>query len=85
VTPLVTEPAGRVRAEVRFDRDGTATTDARTVDLAGLRPLTVDLGDAAPPCPHDEGPGATGWLFAASAGLVVAGYVGMLTRYVRGR
>jgi hypothetical protein len=84
-TPLVGKPPGRVRVEVRFERDGRATLDAHDFDAAALAPSPVELGAAAPPCGHREGPGATAWLFAAGAAFVVAGYARMLLRYARGR
>jgi hypothetical protein len=85
VTALRARPAGRLRAEVRFDRDGAGTRDVHPFDAAALRPPAVRLGDAAPPCEGRQGPGATAWLFAVGAAFVVAGYAGMLRRFVRGR
>jgi hypothetical protein len=85
VTPLRTRPAGRLLAEVHFDRDGAATSDVHAFDSSKVTSSRVTLGDAAPPCAATEGPGATAWLFAVGAAFVVAGYVGMLLRFVRGR
>lgn len=82
--PLVGRPAGMVRAEVSFVRDGEESTDARSVRIADL-PGPGDALRAGPPaCGGDEGPGATAILFAVAAAFVVAGYVGMLVRARRG-
>ena len=85
LTPRRAPPAGVVRAMVTFERDDRQRVDARMVDLAHLAPSAPDLGHAAPPCSHHEGPGGTAWLFAVGAAFVVAGYIGMVIRFVRGR
>lgn len=85
VVGLIARPSGRVRAEVTFDQGGSDTTDARTVDVRAVGDQGATLAEGAPACGGHEGPGGTTLLFAVGAAFVLAGYLGMLARYIRGR
>ena len=82
VTPLRGVPAGLARAEVTFARDGhDDQTDSTVVDPGDIEESPPPLGDAAPPCASDGGPGpVTSVLFAVGALVMVAGYATMLVR-----
>lgn len=82
VTPLRGVPAGRALVEVTFARGGRADeTDEVVVDPGDIGEEPPDLGDAAPPCASDAGPGVvTSVLFALGALVVVAGYATMVVR-----
>lgn len=80
---LLEPPSGTVVARVTFTTGGEEVVDERAVDLEAVPPEGGLLGDGAPACGGDEGPGGLTVLFAVAALVVVAGYGVMVARLRR--